>query len=1036
MPKKSKISMLSRTSVAIAILVLSLFLQLFTPLLPEASATTLGEARKRVSDYSYYTAVRYCLRDTAGGRLEATLDANDIDPGSVFATSRYGNNEVRLGFVADGHNDKGAISCRDLYKKVANTLFSSSEDFLRALGYVRSSDGTRWTLSGAQPATQIASWDKFAEGKGIKNEPPYAYYYLAMDSLEARCGVSKVKQYTTVGQYDSDASTEGTQGKNQAGSYRIWLEVDEMGSLTPTLYKIDEDKLNDYSFAYPRTDFVDNAKCDSVIDAMVSSTPSLRASQAYAADAQRALAGKVAQSYLAPLKPIVCTTGAGGEYTRCVGSLTTAITKCILNQFTMLQPSPALPLKVKYSPKPPDPSSIDNAALSKCIATEIGNNALQPAIEIAIVNVEVGGSCPNDYAINEQGDCEAMTPPPAPGGGEENTTTCSPEIGALGWIICPTMGFLATISDGLYSFISDQLAIPPEILETTGDNTQTYEAWKIFRNYANILFVIVFLAIVYSQLTGAGINNYGIKKMLPKLIIAAILVNLSFVICQLAVDLSNILGFGIKSIFDSMGAGLPAGEGESSWRTVVGGVLAGAVGIIALLLAISVPTLIAVVLALGSAALILIAQKALVILLIAVSPIAFVLYLLPNTESIFKKWLSLFKSLLLLFPIISLLFGAGALAANILGGIKTPGMQIAALAATALPLIAIFPALQGALKGTGALGAKLAGWNGKSLKGIGKSAADKLKNRTTVGSTIQNALQYRQQQRNISLAKKRGKGLSRVIGGPLGGKGYVQYATRRGDELEDEERNKDIAAYDRQIVTETSGDMDKVVEIATNKDVDYVKRDAAIRRVMEKGSYDQKLEVVRNQHTIRDQKTRDMLAGAYAKSDLSAAYGTGIAGTISKGPRKLDNGELEEIDINLSAEAAGNFKNLTASKLVQHPNVVRDVVAAYPSATPDQKEYLTKLMDIIERTPEMYSQLAGSSVVSLQSIDKSFGHSFDSVVATGDQAATATTASPTPQDLSIPHGTPDSSPSGSFDTSGRMPSDASSHLPGSRNFGG
>ena len=68
------------------------------------------------------------------------------------------------------------------------------------------------------------------------------------------------------------------------------------------------------------------------------------------------------------------------------------------------------------------------------------------------------------------------------------------------------------------------------------------------RDFANIIFIIGFLIIVFSQLTSFGVSNYGIKRLLPKIIIAAILVNVSFYICAIAVDLSNILGNSLRGI--------------------------------------------------------------------------------------------------------------------------------------------------------------------------------------------------------------------------------------------------------------------------------------------------------------------------------------------------------------------------------------------------------------------------------------------------------------------------------------------------------
>ena len=61
----------------------------------------------------------------------------------------------------------------------------------------------------------------------------------------------------------------------------------------------------------------------------------------------------------------------------------------------------------------------------------------------------------------------------------------------------------------------------------------------------------------------------------------------------------------------------------------------------------------------------LIARKALIVILIVISPLAFVAFLLPNTEKFFSKWRSTFVGLLMVFPIVGLLFGGGILAGSI-----------------------------------------------------------------------------------------------------------------------------------------------------------------------------------------------------------------------------------------------------------------------------------------------------------------------------------------------------------------------------------
>ncbi len=299
-----------------------------------------------------------------------------------------------------------------------------------------------------------------------------------------------------------------------------------------------------------------------------------------------------------------------------------------------------------------------------------------------------------------------------PQAGNEADTSCS--IDGIGWIVCPVMNFMANLNDAALSFLGDNfLNISPGFFEEGGD---AEAAWKGFRDIANILFVLLFLFIIYSQMTGAGISNYGIKRMLPKLIIAAILVNISFILCRVAIDLSNIVGANISQFFATQ---LPTGTSENgetydglpSWAENTTMMLAAGITVGLALLAIAgIPAL----LAFAMIVLILIARKAIIILLVVTAPVAFVAYLLPNTEGIFKKWWGLFKAMLLLYPIIGVVFGASVLAAGIINntgengqGTQDPLLRITALAVLALPLFAVPLLLKGALAGLGSVGTKL-----------------------------------------------------------------------------------------------------------------------------------------------------------------------------------------------------------------------------------------------------------------------------------------------------------------------------------------
>lgn len=305
------------------------------------------------------------------------------------------------------------------------------------------------------------------------------------------------------------------------------------------------------------------------------------------------------------------------------------------------------------------------------------------------------------------GICSAATDPNCKAGGQG--TTCNVE--GIGWIVCPVINFIANLNDVAFNFIKGWLATPPDIF------TPAEKAWEKFRDIANVLFLIVFLIVVYSQVTGGGLTNYTLKKMLPKLILAAILVNSSLLLCKVAVDVSNVLGFTLKDFMETLQV-QDAGQ-VASWKVVAGNVL-GFVGIgliaIALLALVIFAPVILLILAVTFLALII--RQVLITLLIVVSPVAFVLFLLPNTEQWFKKWWKMFSTLLLLFPTISLLFGAGALATNIItqvgasqGGSETIDgwlKDILGLGVGTLPLLFTPTLVVKALQGFGALGTKIA----------------------------------------------------------------------------------------------------------------------------------------------------------------------------------------------------------------------------------------------------------------------------------------------------------------------------------------
>jgi len=331
---------------------------------------------------------------------------------------------------------------------------------------------------------------------------------------------------------------------------------------------------------------------------------------------------------------------------------------------------------------------------------------------------------------------------------ENNTTgaTCSSQIGTLGWLLCPAMSLIAKGIDAIYGFIETYLVIKPISTDTT---SPVFQIWAIMRNLANIVFIIFLLVVIFSQLTGFGINNYGIKKALPRLIIAAILINLSYIICAIGVDASNIIGSSLYTILNNISNNaITSGFFNSNVQLSVSDVFFGIAGTgagiflatslaggpLGLLLAF-LPVLLGGIIAVFIAFVMVSLRQAVVILLVAISPIAFVLYMLPNTEKWFKKWYNIFFQMLFFYPMFAMLFGASRLASYVLLSSATDALGvIIGFAVQILPLFFAINLMK--MSGTvlGGIGGFLAGLSTKAtgkVRGLTDARRDLLKTQST-----------------------------------------------------------------------------------------------------------------------------------------------------------------------------------------------------------------------------------------------------------------------------------------------------------------
>jgi hypothetical protein len=277
-----------------------------------------------------------------------------------------------------------------------------------------------------------------------------------------------------------------------------------------------------------------------------------------------------------------------------------------------------------------------------------------------IVNVEIAGSP------------TAPTAPPPGSTGPASTPSLDCNVSILNpltWLICPIEAGMAGIVSGLDSQINDMLSVgtpappggaartdQPSTIFCTGAQTGTcgdyFDAWQEFRNIALGLMAIAGLIVVISQALGMEIlDAYAIRKMLPRLLIAALAITLSWQLMRFAVTLTNDLGYGMKQLIDTPFHGIQGsfdlGGGNGLGTSIVGSIALTSLGIFGLL-SFAGTAAIAVFIAF----LTLIIRQLVIVMLIIVSPIAIVAYILPNTQKTYKLWWESFSKALLMFPLI------------------------------------------------------------------------------------------------------------------------------------------------------------------------------------------------------------------------------------------------------------------------------------------------------------------------------------------------------------------------------------------------
>jgi hypothetical protein len=152
---------------------------------------------------------------------------------------------------------------------------------------------------------------------------------------------------------------------------------------------------------------------------------------------------------------------------------------------------------------------------------------------------------------------------------------------------------------------------------------------------ANAALVLVTLWASYRLIWGEGVmTQYGARTILPRLLMAVVLINFALPLFQMGVSLANALSATVQHfvVHDDMRTFLAAYRLDASagvWEVITTGALAAGYGILGIAY---------------------IVRYAILIVLAITAPVAALLFTLPETEHLAKTWASHFATNLFMQP--------------------------------------------------------------------------------------------------------------------------------------------------------------------------------------------------------------------------------------------------------------------------------------------------------------------------------------------------------------------------------------------------
>lgn len=251
-------------------------------------------------------------------------------------------------------------------------------------------------------------------------------------------------------------------------------------------------------------------------------------------------------------------------------------------------------------------------------------------------------------------------------------------FGFLMLTLSSILQFISDIADWLIKFILQILGPLLGVGKFT-TNSLTVTGWTFIQGIANIFFILTLMFIALA--ITLRLEGFNVQKMLPRLLIAALLLNFSLVIGGVLIDLSRLMMAIIATLITKGGVN-NIGNAILERSSLLQAITIATAQATQLKLNVLVGTALGLVFkllllfTLISLAIGLLVRYIMLILLLIISPLAFVGWVLPNTAKLTQQWWSTFLRYVLYGPIvlfiIAIALGVGGdnlnLANNIAGG--------------------------------------------------------------------------------------------------------------------------------------------------------------------------------------------------------------------------------------------------------------------------------------------------------------------------------------------------------------------------------